>query len=237
MLDDQDRNIGGDVLDEVRDALALGGGKACQRLVQQQHLRLGAERDAEIDQPLPAIGQFAALDGLDPFEAEEFDQFRGLGVDVLVVIDIAPEVEAAGVLRLQRQPQVFVDRQPLEQIGDLERARQPLMADRLRRHALDLAAVQLDGAGIGRVEAGDQIEQRGLSRAVRPDQGMDFAGADLQARIGHRANAAKTLRDAAHVEHDAVERFRQQEGRQRQALVDFPAAHRGGFFRRRPPAF
>ena len=84
VLDDQHRNIGGDVLDQVRDALALGGGKSGQRLVEQQHLRLGAERDAEIDQPLPAIGQFAALDGLDAFEAEEFDQLRGLGVDVLV---------------------------------------------------------------------------------------------------------------------------------------------------------
>ena len=94
VLDDQDRNVGGDVLDEVRHALALGGGKARQRLVQQQHLRLGAERDAEIDQPLPAIGQFAALDGLDAFEAEEFDQLRGLGVDIRVVIDVAPEVEA-----------------------------------------------------------------------------------------------------------------------------------------------
>ena len=82
VLDDQDRNIGGDVFDEVRDALALGGGKARQRLVQQQHLRLGAERDAEIDQPLPAIGEFAALDGLDAFEAEEFDQLRGLGMDI-----------------------------------------------------------------------------------------------------------------------------------------------------------
>ena len=66
-----------------------------QRLVQQQHLRLGAERDAEIDQPLPAIGQFAALDGLDAFEAEEFDQLRGLGVDFFVAVDVAPEVEAA----------------------------------------------------------------------------------------------------------------------------------------------
>ena len=32
MLDDQDRNIGGDVLDEVRDALALGGGKTGSEL-------------------------------------------------------------------------------------------------------------------------------------------------------------------------------------------------------------
>ena len=96
VLDDQDRNVGGDVLDEVRYPLALGGGKARQRLVQQQHLRLGAERDAEVDQPLPAIGQFAALDGLDAFQAEEFYQLRGLGVDVAVVVDVAPEVESPG---------------------------------------------------------------------------------------------------------------------------------------------
>ena len=171
-----------------------------------------------------------------PSQAEEFDQLRGLGVDILVVVDVAPEVEAPGALRLQRQAQVFVDRQPLEQIGDLERARQPLMADRLRRHALDLAAVQRDGAAVGREQAGDQIEQRGLAGAVRPDQGVDFAGADLQARIGHGANAAEGLRDAAHLEHGAVEPFRQQEGRQRQAFVDLAPAHGGGFFRRRPPA-
>ena len=60
-----------------------------------------------------------------------------------------------------------------------ERAR-PLVADRVGRHALDLAAVQPDGAVVGRVQAGDQIEQRGLAGAVRADQRMDFAGADLR---------------------------------------------------------
>ena len=58
-------------LDEVRHALALGRREARQRLVEQEHLRLGAERDAEVDQPLAAIGQLAALDLLDAFEAEE----------------------------------------------------------------------------------------------------------------------------------------------------------------------
>src|SRR5262249_19149181 len=157
-------------------------------------------RDAEIDQPLPAIGQLTALDGLDAFEAKEFNELRGLGVDVAVVIDIAPQVEAARALRLQRQPQVLVDRQPLEQIGDLERAGQAQMADRFRRHALDLAAVQRDGAAIGRVKARDEVEQSGFSGAVRPYQGVDFAGADLEARVAYCADAAETFGDAAHVE-------------------------------------
>ena len=68
VLDDQHRNIGGDVLDQVRHPFALGGGEARQRLVEQQHLRLGAERDAEIDQPLAAIGEFAAFDVLDALQ-------------------------------------------------------------------------------------------------------------------------------------------------------------------------
>ena len=82
VLDDQHRDVGGDVLDQVGDALALGRREAGERLVEQQHLRLGAERDAEIDQALPAIGELAALDVLDAFEAEEADQLRGLGVDL-----------------------------------------------------------------------------------------------------------------------------------------------------------
>ena len=103
MLDDQHRDVGGHVPDQAGDPLALGGGKAGQRLVEQQHLRLGAERDAEIDQPLPAIGQFAALDFLDAFQPEKFYQFGGLDMDFGIAVDVAPDVEAHAVLRLQRE--------------------------------------------------------------------------------------------------------------------------------------
>ena len=54
--------VGGEAAGGLQGALALGRGKACERLVEQQHLRFGAERNAEIDQPLPAIGEVAAVD-------------------------------------------------------------------------------------------------------------------------------------------------------------------------------
>ena len=146
VLDDQHRNVRSHVLDQVGHPLALGGGEPRQRLVEQQHLWLGAERDAEIDQPLPAIGQFAALDLLDAFETQEFDEFGGLGVNFRIAVDVAPDVEAHIALRLQREPQVLVDREFLEQIGDLKRARQPAMADQFGRHALNVLAVEADGA-------------------------------------------------------------------------------------------
>src|SRR5262249_4366429 len=130
-LDDQHGNVLRDVPDQVRDALALGSGKARQRLVEQQHLRLRAQRNAEIDQPLPAIGKGAALDVLDAFKAQEFCQFGGLGMDLGKIIDVAPDIKTAGRVRLQRQAQVLVDRKALEQVGDLEGAGEALMADQL----------------------------------------------------------------------------------------------------------
>jgi len=49
MLDDQHRNAGGDIFHQVRHALALARGEARQRFVEQQHPRLGAQGDAQID--------------------------------------------------------------------------------------------------------------------------------------------------------------------------------------------
>ena len=46
VFDDQHRNIRGYIPDQTRHALAFGGGEAGERLIEQQHLRLGAERDA-----------------------------------------------------------------------------------------------------------------------------------------------------------------------------------------------
>src|SRR5450432_550572 len=144
VLDDQYRNVGGDVLDQVRYPFALGGGKASQRLVEQQHLRLGTERNAEVDQPLPAIGQFAAFDLLDAFETEKFYQLGGFGVHIRIAVNVAPDIETHRMLRLQRQPKIFVDREFAEQIGDLKRTRQTAVTDQLGRHALNFPAVEAD---------------------------------------------------------------------------------------------
>jgi hypothetical protein len=53
VLDDQHRDVGGDVLDQVRDAFALAAASPASGSSRQQHLRLRTERDAEIDQALP----------------------------------------------------------------------------------------------------------------------------------------------------------------------------------------
>src|ERR671912_863361 len=86
--------------DQIRDALALCGCEPGKRLVQQQDPRLGAERDPEIEQPLPAIGKLAALDVLNAVEAEEANKLRGFHVDLGISVYVPPQIEARRMLRL-----------------------------------------------------------------------------------------------------------------------------------------
>ena len=62
--------ISAEMLLTSADALALGHRQAGERLVEQQDARAGAERDAQVQQALPAIGQRARLGLLDAGEPE-----------------------------------------------------------------------------------------------------------------------------------------------------------------------
>src|SRR3546814_942046 len=71
--------------------------------------------------------------------------FRSLGrlaVHLAVAVDVVPGIEVPAVARLQGEPQVLVDREALEEIGDLERAREPAPGNGVGRQAADVAAVQ-----------------------------------------------------------------------------------------------
>ena len=173
-----------------------------------------------------------------PSRPRNRDQLRGLGVDLGVAVDVAPGVEAPRVPRLQRQAQVLVDRQALEQVGDLERAREALLADAVRRQAA--GSPRRAGAPCPRPGANmpdDDVEQRGLARAVRADQRVDLAGVALRDSHrrprGCRRSASAPPSTSSTVPWRAVGT---QERRQRQALVDLARAHRRGFLGRRPPA-
>jgi hypothetical protein len=61
VLDEEHRQVCRDALDDVADALALGGGQPGKRLIQQQHARPRGEGEPHVEQALPAIGQGAGL--------------------------------------------------------------------------------------------------------------------------------------------------------------------------------
>ena len=201
MLHQQNRDIGRDGLDDVADPAPLGGGEPGERLVEQQHPRPGGERQGHVDEALAAIGQRAGLGLLDPGKAEITHQRRRVGGNAGQGGGARPDAEAAGMTGLDGKADILLDRQPAEQIGDLERAADASGGDRLRTEAPDLAPVERHRAAIRRKHAGDEIEGSGLAGAVGADQGMQRAVHDREADAAHGANAAEALHDAIRREH------------------------------------
>ena len=80
-------------------------------------------------------------------------------------------------------------REIVEQRHDLERARDALGGDPVRTETGDILAIEPDRTAARLHAAGKHVEERGLARAVRPHQAMEFA-------LGYRKVDA--------LEHDAV---------------------------------
>jgi len=63
----------------------------------------------------------------------------------------------------------------------------------VRGDAADLGAIDRDGAAAQRIEAGNDVDQRRLARAVRPDQAQDLALAHIEIDIAQRLQSAEAL--------------------------------------------
>src|SRR5213593_4837737 len=62
------------------------------------------------------------------------------------------------------------------------------------RHARDVPAEERDGAGVGRELTGDEVEERRLARAVRPDDQTALARLDGEVDgVGHTEAAERLL--------------------------------------------
>ena len=70
-----------------------------------------------------------------------------------------------------------------QQAGDLERARQAEPAALIGRQPRDLAAGEVNGAGIRHQLPGQLADQRGFAGAVGTDDGVQFAGSDIERQI------------------------------------------------------
>ena len=74
----------------------------------------------------------------------------------------------------------------------------------LRRGAGDLGAFEPDQAGVGAVDAGDDVEQRGLARAVGTDEAQDLAALDREIDPVERGDAAELFGEPAHFEESRI---------------------------------
>ena len=167
---------------------------AGRRLVEQQHARPAGDGDRDLQQPLLAIGQHRGAFLDDVGEVKTLEDFDGFGHQVRPAADDAPPVEALAAPFGDRQTDGLERRQVAEQLVDLEGA------DDAEPHALvggnigDVLAVEQDASAARLHHAGEQIDQRGLAGAVRPDQSVAGALLDAQRHIVGGDDAGEALR-------------------------------------------
>ena len=206
MLDEQDRDLGRQGVDGLEDLLALAFGNAGDRLVEQQHARPAGERQRDLEQAALAVGE--RMDRLvhDLGEAKARQQRLAFGGDRGVVAERSPPARARAAVHGDGERQRRQRRQRVEQLVDLEGADDAAANPLVRGERGDVVAVEEDGPG-GRLEnAGEQVDQRRLAGAVRPDQGVAGAALELERDVVGRRQAAEALDERARGE-DRRHRF------------------------------
>ena len=191
-----DQQHGVALIDQVAqlgpEPLGLGLVQPGGGLVEQQDLRrLRHQRPSDAHQLALALGQLAREPLGDVAQVEQVQHLvHPLGALA------GPEVVEQR--RPQRQPaaghvEVGADRDVVEQLQRLPGAGQPVVGQAVGRAPEDLVALQQHRAlrVVGQ-EPGDRVDERGLARAVGPDEPGEPAAAALQRHVVHRHQAAES---------------------------------------------
>ena len=159
--------------------VGLGRAHARGRLVEAQELRLGGERDADLEVALLAVREVGGeLVGLG-VQADRLQHGLRL-VDDVVEVGVVGQHAPGVAARLGGDAHVLERRGIGEDVGDLVGAGDALLRDAVGGQAGDVLAVEQDAPGGRADDAGQAVEEGALAGPVRPDDGADLAALDLE---------------------------------------------------------
>ena len=181
-----------------------GGG-----FVQRQQLRFGSEGTGELEAALIAIGQRARLVVRELADADVLQQIQRAPADRRFLPAFAGELEHGtddtGVgADVAPHHHVFHRRHLAEQPDVLEGPGDAGFRDLVHGARFVRLALQDEASRVGRVEAGDHVEEGRLAGSVGADQAIDLATPDLEAHVGKCLQAAETLADPRDGQDDVV---------------------------------
>ena len=189
-----------------------------RRLVHQQHVGVAQQHARHGHAHLPAPRQRPHV-AVDPVvvESQAVQHFAGLRLQrvpaevVVLLLHLAEAgedpIHVAGAGRVGHR--VLKALEFVVQRPHAPAARDGLVEDRSARHLFHVLAEVPDGrplrhadaALVGFLFTGDHPEQRGLARAVRPDQADFLAGIELEGRVDEQQLPAVLLRDGVERDH------------------------------------
>ena len=179
-----------DAAHQLHRIVGFGGAHAGGRLIEAEQLRLGGERDADLEVALLAVREVGGeLVGL----VEQTHRLQhGLGlVDEIAVVAVVLEHAPAVPPRLGGNAHVLKRGGVGQDVGDLVRAGDALLRDAVGRQAGDILAIEDDAAGGRAQHTGQAIEERALAGAIRADDGADLAALDLEVDVVERGQTTK----------------------------------------------
>ena len=102
--------------------------------------------------------------------------------------------------------EVLARRHPHEELDALERAPDAETGALVRGHPGEIAAVERDRAAVGLEQSEQAVEERGLARAVGPDEPDQLPRADFEPHFVERGDAREVLGDGVGFEqrHDPL---------------------------------
>ncbi len=218
MLDEQHAlaHLHVDPPDQPLEVQLLRRVRAGGRLVEQQQLRIGAERAGDLEPTLSAVGQGDRKFVRPPAQTNELEQFEGAFVTRAV---LPPRVRqpqhraqrAGAPARLQPDLDVLERGERVEQPDVLEGARDAEQRDPIRFAAENLRLTpvlvpQDDRAFLRVVDAGHAVEQRRLAGTVGSDHGEDLAALLGQGDIRETGHPAEAQRDPVDAQDRVVDR-------------------------------
>ena len=172
--------------DEARHGLAHHRVHRGERLVEERDARRLHEAHAELQQLALATRELPRVEVLHGLERELVQQRarppRRFGL--------------AQAAREARGEEIVERADAREHARHLEHAQQAAPGERRGRQARDLLVGEPHAPLPGREEPRQQVEDRGLARAVGPDEAEDLALLHREREVVHRGHAAEVLRDA-----------------------------------------
>ena len=191
-------------IQNVRSSVSSGF-KPRRRLVEQQQARFRTQRPPDFHHLSSAVGKIAHGLPAMALQVQQIDhRFHPFPKRDLLPAHgqqeqhVGQKIGAA--MHMAADKQIVQHRLAVEQLRVLERPSDTQLGDPMRGPAGHVFAGEAHAAGIGVVEAADDVEDGRLAGAVRPDDAEHLAFDDIERHVAHGLHAAETQRQVARLE-------------------------------------
>src|SRR4030081_408127 len=186
----------------IHDLALVAGADPAGRLVEKEELGPQRIGHGDVEQLALALRQAPRQHGAHALEAELPEHVEGLVADVLVVLGQRGDLHGLAIAREDRHRDIVENGQPVEQVDDLEAARNAGLDPFVHGRERDVVALEQDLAAVGREMRADEIDERGLAGAVRADEREKLPLVDCEVHVVAGAGLAELLAEIDGLEKD-----------------------------------